>query len=196
MKTLVSVLQDQFTPDWRVPHVTAISCDFLRAHGIRALVLDLDNTLVPWRSTEIHAEIRSWIERLRAAGIGLCIVSNTRRMRRIHAIGSELRVVVVPLAGKPRRRGFRRALALLGVPPSEAAVVGDQLITDVWGGNRTGLRTIRVEPLSEVEFIATRLFDRNVERLIDRWVLREPHAARQAGDAALCGVEEPVSSLR
>ena len=81
-------------------------------------------------------------------------------------MASVLGVAYVPSGGKPRRRGFLRAMALMEVAPEETAVIGDQVMTDIWGGNRCGLLTILVDPLSTIEFVGTKVVSRNVERLL------------------------------
>lgn len=156
----------QFCPTLRAAHVSEITPEFLVAQGKRALILDLDNTLVPWKGREVRPDIAAWISGLKAAGVRLCIVSNTHRPRRLQELAAILGVETVPSGGKPRRRGFLRALEVMGSTVEETAVVGDQVMTDIWGGNRCGLLTILVDPLSPVEFIGTRVVSRNVERVL------------------------------
>jgi HAD superfamily phosphatase (TIGR01668 family) len=106
------------------------------------------------------------VESARTAGLKLCICSNTHRPRRLARLAEELGVPYIERVAKPRRAGFLRALALMEVRPEQTAVVGDQLMTDIWGGNRCGLLTILVEPLSRVEFIGTRVISRPLEALL------------------------------
>jgi HAD superfamily phosphatase (TIGR01668 family) len=117
---------------------------------------------------DVPEDVAAWVRRLDEAGVRLCIVPNTHRPRRLSELAAVLGVQCFPSGGKPRRRGFFRAIAAMGVKPEETMVVGDQLLTDIWGGNRCGLPTILVEPLSGIEFIGTKLVSRNVERLILR----------------------------
>lgn len=161
-------LLEPFRPGLRLRRVTELTPEFLADRGIRALVLDLDNTLVPWHGKKFDPEIVAWVRRVQAAGVRLCIVSNTHRPRRLRELAAALGVAWVPSGGKPRRSGFQRAMQAMGAAPAETAVVGDQLLTDIWGGNRCGLLTILVDPLSPVEFIGTRMISRHVER----WLLR------------------------
>jgi HAD superfamily phosphatase (TIGR01668 family) len=156
-----------FCPDETVESVTDITPEYLQSHGIRAILLDLDNTITPWKSYEVSESIRSWLVQLKAAGIGLCFVSNTRRLRRLRHLSEELQVPYVLGPMKPRRTILKKALELLGVPRSEAAIVGDQMFTDIWGGNRLGIYTIWVRPLHPHEFIGTK-----VSRLAEGWVSR------------------------
>jgi HAD superfamily phosphatase (TIGR01668 family) len=156
----------EFSPAHRARSVREITAGFLSARGIRALVLDLDNTLVPWHGREVPPEVAGWLGEMSAAGVRLCIVSNTHRPRRLKELAAVLGVQCVPSGGKPRRRGFRQAMTAMGVTAEETAVVGDQLMTDIWGGNRSGCLTILVDPLSPVEFWGTRVINRYLERVL------------------------------
>jgi HAD superfamily phosphatase (TIGR01668 family) len=155
-----------FCPTWTASSVTAISPEFFREHGIRGVILDLDNTLVPWRGAEISAEVAAWVHRMRAAGLRLCIVSNTHRPERLHQLAAAFAIPYIPGSTKPRRRGFLQALAVMDTTPTEAAVVGDQVMTDIWGGNRCGLMTVLVERLTRQEFLGTLLINRPLEALL------------------------------
>lgn len=137
--------------------VTQIAPDDLCALGIEAVLLDLDNTLVGWQRHDIPAEVREWIEALKRAGIRLCLVSNTRHGRRLITLSETLGVPYVRRAWKPRRRGFAAALAELGADPAHTAMVGDQMFTDVLGGNRMGLYTVMVRPMHRREFLGTKI---------------------------------------
>lgn len=110
------------------------------------------------------------MRRLRAAGLAGCIVSNNFSLR-VRQVGTLLGVPVVGWALKPGPLGFWRAMAIMGTRPATTALIGDQLFTDVLGGNLLGMYTILVEPLSEDEFPTTRLV-RRIERLIRTRVVR------------------------
>lgn len=147
------------------PSIFAVDIEALRARGIRGLIVDLDNTLVPWRHPAPTPAVLEWLRRAEGAGLGVCIVSNGGS-RRVEAFARQARVAYVGGARKPRRHGFREAMARLGTGAAETAVVGDQIFTDVLGGNRLGLYTILVSPVSPREFVGTR-----VVRLLERLVL-------------------------
>jgi len=152
-----------FCPRLVAARLTELSPAFFAERGIRAIILDLDNTLVPWRGAEIAPEVTAWVEDSLAAGLKLCICSNTHRPRRLAQLAAKLGVPYIERVAKPRRGGFLRAMALMATGIEDTAVVGDQLMTDIWGGNRCGLLTILVEPLSRIEFIGTRIVNRTVE---------------------------------
>jgi HAD superfamily phosphatase (TIGR01668 family) len=134
----------------------------LRGRGIRGLVLDLDNTLVRWNAPSPDAALLAWLDRVRGAGLSPCVVSNGR-LPRVDAFCRRTELPGIAQARKPGRAAFRRALDVLRTQPAETAVIGDQVFTDVFGGNRAGLFTILVRPIDEREFAGTRAV-RVVER--------------------------------
>lgn len=145
--------------------------EHLRSMGIRGVILDLDNTLVPWSGNQTGCREREWVAECKRQGLRLCILSNTRRLARLQALAGELGVPYI-LGSKPSRRGFRRAMALLGTSPGETAVIGDQVFTDVLGGNRAGVYTVLIRRMSNREFIGTylsRAAERLVFLLLRRW---------------------------
>lgn len=158
------------TPTRAAASVADLDPSALVRSGIRGVILDLDNTIVRWGEAAPTELTRRWVAALRRAGLRVCIVSNNSGMR-ARQVGDILQVPVVGWALKPVPFGFRRALAIMGTAPGETALVGDQLFTDVLGGNLLGLRTILVEPLSVREFPTTRLI-RRLEGLIRDRVVR------------------------
>jgi len=179
----------RWCPDEVVPSVTDIDPTTLVQQGIRAVLLDLDNTLVPWQRMDVPEVIRHWVEAMKQTGLRLCLVSNTRRRRRLEVISKELGIAYVPKAFKPRRYGLRQALEQLGTAPQQAVMIGDQIFTDVWGGNRMGMRTILVLPMARREFIGTK-----VSRLLERILL---WAYRRAGVLPQgAGTSETISTSK
>ena len=156
-----------FCPDLYFRSVAAVDLDLLWARGIRGLIMDLDNTLVPWRSMEIPRDVAAWAAKARAMGFGICIASNTRRYRRLSIVADALDAVFVTGVSKPRPGGFRKSLIAFGLDPSQAAVIGDQLLTDMWGAHRAKIMGIYVDRLSDRELFITK-FNRNLERVILR----------------------------
>ena len=153
-------------PTLAVETLFDIDIDALAAQGIRGIIFDLDNTIIPWDSREMDATIVAWLRDVLDRGFKVAIVSNNWRGR-VREIAARFDLPFVSRAYKPAKTGFRRALVELGLEPGEVAVVGDQLFTDVLGGNRLGLMTIWVKPLSAHEFIGTRI-QRRAERLAVR----------------------------
>jgi HAD superfamily phosphatase (TIGR01668 family) len=154
-------------PRYLAPSLASITPALLTRLGIRAVILDLDNTLVTWHGEEIAAEVERWVGALRAARIEICIASNTHRPDRLRRLAERLEVRYATGVAKPRRAGLRRALGVTGARAEEAALIGDQVLTDIWGGNRCDLLTILVPPISPREFAGTRW----ISRPIERWLL-------------------------
>jgi HAD superfamily phosphatase (TIGR01668 family) len=167
-------LLDLLAPRRFADRVTDIDLGRLWEAGYRALIIDLDNTLVPWMTQDLTDDVRSWLEGAKERGFAICVLSNTRRRRRLEWVERALGCAAVGagfLAMKPRRAPFRTAMARIGADPSQTVVIGDQIFTDVLGGNRAGLYTIRVEPLAKREFFGTKL-SRLLERLLFRLIGR------------------------
>ncbi len=141
-----------------------LDLDQLWSMGIRGIISDLDNTLVRWDASEAGLDLRHWLARLQKRGFKVCLVSNGRAAR-VAYFSAALGVPGISRARKPSRRAFREGMSTLGTAPHQTAVLGDQLFTDVLGGNRLGLYTILVPPLARREFLGTRLV-RIVERLV------------------------------
>ena len=155
---------DLFCPDECVGSVVDIDLDALWAKGIRALILDVDNTLLAWETDDVPADVKAWVERAQAAGFKVCIASNGTKSR-VMRVAKHLGVPAISKAIKPRKRPFRRALEMLGVSPEVTAVIGDQIFTDVLGGNRMELYTILINPISTEELGTTKIV-RKVERKV------------------------------
>jgi uncharacterized protein len=139
----------------------------LAAQGIKGVIVDLDNTLTEWRSTAVSPALEQWLGHLRAAGLAACIVSNAGTAKRVRRVADRLGLPWVTRAVKPLARGFHRAMHLMQTEPATTAVVGDQLFTDILGGNRLHLHTILVDPLGPREGFTTRL-QRPFERMVKR----------------------------
>ena len=141
-----------------------IDLNRLARRGIRGLIVDLDNTLVGYNRADASVELVNWVAKTRKMGFDVCIVSN-KLTARVEAFSRAIGVKSVPKAAKPRRRGFMLAMAKMGTQSETTAVVGDQVFTDILGGNRLGLYTILVRPLDDHEFLTTRLV-RRIERMV------------------------------
>ncbi len=167
-------------PSRRAGAVWEVDLAALAGEGVRGLILDLDNTLVNWNSLVVRPEVTAWLAEAKRLGIAACISSNAHSPRRVRRLAEQLGVLCVTHAGKPRASAFRRPMELMGTSPADTVVIGDQLFTDVLGGNRAGLRTVLVRPLGWLEFPGTML-----TRLVERLVLAL--LAREQGKAAPCG---------
>ena len=113
---------------------------------IRALVLDMDRTLLPRRSATLPASAEQWLRHAHTL-MPLHLLSNNPSRRRIGSVAEQLGLPYTTAAGKPRRTALRRVVAELGLEPHQIALVGDRLFTDVLAGNRLGLFTVLVRPI-------------------------------------------------
>lgn len=138
----------------------------LKARGIRGLIIDLDNTVTEWGRATLDRGVRRWFADLKEQGIKACLVSNNRS-NRVKKVADALGIPGISRAGKPRRRAFRQAMAVMDTEAGGTAVIGDQVFTDILGGNRLGMYTILVMPINSREFIGTRMM-RHVERIFTR----------------------------
>jgi HAD superfamily phosphatase (TIGR01668 family) len=143
-------------PHAYLSHATRIDAEFLRQRGIGGLLLDIDGTLKDFSAEEVPQRVVAWLDELRRAGIGLCLVSNGRP-HRIGLLAEKLKLPFIAQAMKPWPRGCRRALKLLDLPAERVAIVGDQIFADVMAGRLASLYTILVCPTSRVEPWFTRL---------------------------------------
>jgi HAD superfamily phosphatase (TIGR01668 family) len=156
-------------PKFQYESLTDIPVDFFSSEGINGLLLDLDNTIAPWNDKSLTREVMDWFEKIKAVGIRACIVSNNRLPDRVSAVADVLEILYVYNAAKPRKKAFLMGIKTLGMASSEVAVIGDQLFTDIYGGNRLGMKTILVSPIDEKEFIGTKVL-RLMERVVGRKV--------------------------
>lgn len=138
-------------PREELPSVHHLPLQDMSARGLKGIIFDLDNTLGSWGFTELDPRTTLLLDQMSELGFKLAYLSNHDGRGR-EALARQLgRWPVVWSAGKPFRSGFDRVLGALGVQPREVAMVGDRLVTDIWGANRLGLHTILVEPIVHVD---------------------------------------------
>lgn len=153
-------------PDRFAPRLSEVPHEDLEAAGIRGLIVDLDNTLLGFRETELGEEHIAWVARAHDRGMRIVMLSNNQS-ERVRSLAAQLNVECIPNALKPLPFGFLRAKRRLGMKRRSIAVVGDQLFTDVLGGKLCGLYTILTEPLESKDFAVTKVF-----RYFERMMLR------------------------
>jgi HAD superfamily phosphatase (TIGR01668 family) len=152
-------------PKQTVRTIYDIDLEALKRNGIRGIMTDLDNTLVGSKVALATPELGTWLEQVRAHGFQVVVVSNNHDAR-VRAFAEPLKLPFVSRAKKPFNAAFSRALQMMSLRPQEAAIVGDQMMTDVLGGNRLGLYTILVDPIEIAdESWVTKTVNRNLERV-------------------------------
>lgn len=167
---------DYFRPTLQAPSLDLISVEQLSRDGIKGLIIDLDNTMTPWNDIEVGPKVAEWFIKVKTAGISACVVSNNSKRQRVAVVAESLDIPFVFGATKPRRKAFRSGMELLGTGHKDTAVIGDQLFTDILGGNRLGLYTILVTPINDNEFIGTR-FLRRMEKVLV-WMMKHFSTAK------------------
>ncbi len=161
-------------PTEYVSSIYHIDISRLWDEGKRAIITDLDNTLVKWNAPSATPKLVSWLKMVQDTGFKVCILSNNDRLR-VTEFAKPLGLNALDMARKPRHQGFERALHLLQVSAKETVMIGDQVFTDILGGNRMGMYTVLVVPIHEQEFIGTRVM-RRMERIVLRRIPLSQHA--------------------
>ncbi len=153
-----------FKPDRFFTRVTKIDpVADIAARGVKCVLMDLDNTLLPRDTHQVPDDIRAWLDALSAAGVRACILTNNWH-HGAHEWAQRLGLPIVSHAIKPLPFAYFAALRKLGAHWRETLCIGDQLITDVWGGHFLRMPVFMVEPLVSVDLKHT-LILRHVEAL-------------------------------
>ena len=147
-------------------NVREITINYLQNNKINALILDVDNTLIDY-DKNLSKETIEWVKNLKKDGIKLYILSNTNKKEKVKEVAEKLDLEYVYFAKKPLKSGFKRVQKLLKEKPEHIGVVGDQIFTDVVGGNRCKMFTILVEPIAEKDIWIT-MIKRPLENAIKR----------------------------
>jgi len=138
-------------PSVIVNSVTEIYPAFLQERGIELLMLDFDNTIVPYTTSVPTADMELWIKCMIRVGVKLCVVSNSHKDR-VKVFCRKYGLPCITHAKKPFSKGIRECLELFSLTPQQCAIAGDQIFTDTLGGNCVGLQTILVKPINNHNF--------------------------------------------
>ncbi len=131
--------------------LTDLTPEFLTAQGIRLLMLDFDNTIVPYTTNLPTEEMETWLRRMAASSITICVVSNSKRDR-VRIFCQQYGIPCITHAKKPFPKGIKECLGRFGISPQQAALAGDQIFTDTLGGNCAGVETILVQAIDNHNF--------------------------------------------
>jgi len=135
-----------FLPKIIVHSVTEISPRFLRERGIRLLMLDFDNTIVPYTTSTPTVEMADWLKAMVQSEIQVCVVSNSKKDR-VKVFCKAYDLPCITHAKKPFQKGIRECLARFQIPPEACALAGDQIFTDTMGANSAGVTSILVKAI-------------------------------------------------
>lgn len=152
------------SPDYRFKRVWEIEPGWLAEKGIRLLLLDVDNTLTTHDNPVPDPKVIAWLDQIRAAGVQLAILSNNRA-ERVRPFAEGLGLGWEARAAKPLTFGARRACERLDFPKQQAALVGDQIFTDILCANLSGMTSIMVDFIEPEPFWFFRI-KRRLEQII------------------------------
>ena len=158
-------------PNAHFNNVREITIDFLQNNKINALILDVDNTLIDY-DRNLSQDTVEWAENLKKNKIKLYILSNTNKQEKVKEVAKKLQVEYIYFAKKPLKTGFRKVQRILNEESVNIGVVGDQIFTDVVGGNRCKMFTILVEPIAEKDIWIT-LIKRPIENAIKKRYMKK-----------------------
>lgn len=156
---------ERFRPTYLFARVEEISISWLKSASIKYVFLDVDNTITGWSEETVPSSVGTWLETLLANDIKIILISNSGN-RRLEKIATRFGIKYISWALKPSKRPFLKALRTLEcVDNSKVLVIGDQVFTDIWGGNKLGLNTALVTPRYQKEFFYTKII-RKIERKV------------------------------
>ena len=149
-----------------------ITVDFLKSEGIEAVILDVDNTLIPYEEIEPRPAVLAWINTLIEANIAISFVTNNHK-HRLQYFNRNLNFPAFHDSWKPFSRNMKRAMRAMGSTPENTANIGDQIFTDTWAGKRLGMKSYLLPPIRDKRDPFTRL-----KRLLEKPIVRRYYAAQ------------------
>ena len=135
-----------FLPTYRTKTITDLSPELLEKAGIRLLMLDFDNTIVPYTTNVPTPEMESWLKMMTASPVRIAVVSNSRNDR-VQIFCKKYGIDCIIRAKKPGTKGILECVEKYGIPKVNCALAGDQIYTDTLGANRAGVRSILVKAI-------------------------------------------------
>ena len=147
--------------------VTDIEIEFLQENNIKALILDVDNTLIDFERNLLNG-VQEWYQKLKENNNSCMILSNSNKVDKVKTVAETIGIPYIYFATKPLKRGFLKAQKLLDLPFENIAVLGDQIFTDVIGANRCKMFPILVEPIGEKDYLITK-----IKRPIENFVIKK-----------------------
>ena len=154
-------------PNAYLKNVKGITIDFLNKNNIKALILDVDNTLIDFNKKMLDG-VEEWCKNLKKQGIKLFIVSNSNKKTKVEMVAKKLELPYIHFATKPFKRGFKKAAKMLQEKNENIAVVGDQIFTDVIGANRCKMFSILVEPIEKKDLLVTK-----IKRPLENYIIKK-----------------------
>ena len=144
-------MKNLFLPTMLTHRLTDLTCEELTKRNIRLVMLDFDNTIVPYTTNTPTEDMERWLKQMAASEFALCVVSNSRKDR-VKKFCAKYGIDCITHANKPFSKGIRQCLDRYGIPPQNALLVGDQIYTDTLGGNLCGVQTLLVKAIHNHNF--------------------------------------------
>lgn len=142
-------------PKFYCEKITDITVEFLKENNIKALILDVDNTLIDIDRKPVEGLIE-WHKKIINSGIKTIILSNSNKVDKVKKVANDLEIEYIYFGMKPLKRGFMKVLKKLELPPENIAAIGDQIFTDVIGANRCKIFSILVQPVAQKDIWITK----------------------------------------
>lgn len=156
-----------YKPDMYQNTIYNIDYKKLKSCGIKCLLFDLDNTIVPVNIKKPSRKLKDFVERLKDMGFKIIIISNSSR-NRLSQFKKILEVDCAASARKPSLKKYKKILSEFKYNESDVAAIGDQLVTDIYGGNKAGIFTVLVDPISKYELVWTK-----INRIKEKFIIRK-----------------------
>ncbi len=169
-----------YKPTWMIDAIYKVTPEQLKRHGIKAVLTDLDNTLIAWNNPDGTEELRQWLKEMKAAEIPVVVVSNNSAQRVERAI-EKFDVDYVARALKPLAKGVNEACRKLNIEKEAIVMIGDQLMTDIKAANSAGIRSVLVRPVVETDSWKTQ-FNRFMERRVMKQLLKQDPEMKWQGE--------------
>ena len=131
--------------------VLDLTPQLLQQRGIQLLMLDFDNTIVPYTTNQPTPEMEAWLQAMLASPVKLCVVSNSKRDR-VKVFCKTYGIDCITHAKKPFSKGISQCLAKYNLPEKQCALVGDQIYTDVLGANNAKIQSILIKAIDNHNF--------------------------------------------
>lgn len=153
----------RFYPDMRLNSVYEVDFDRLYKKGIRGLIFDIDNTLVP-HGADADERIEKLFGELKKMGFKTFLLSNNK-LERVKRFNANIRSLYIYKAGKPNAVNYVKAMRMMGTGKENTVFIGDQLFTDIWGAKKAGISTILLNPIDKKEEIQI-VLKRYLEKIV------------------------------
>ena len=158
-------------PKLYLNNVKEITTNILNKYNLKGLALDVDNTLIDYDKNLLEGA-EKWAENLKSEGIKLCILSNSNHKNKVENVAKKLNIPYIYFAKKPLKKGFKKAKEMLNLEAKQIGVVGDQILTDVIGANKSNMFSILVKPINEKDIFITKI-KRPIEQIIIKKYLKQ-----------------------